>query len=403
MKLLRWYLPLESCNSLSEICSLWRPLLDTHYLTAGSEDARYEDAILSFLANSQLPAELKLAALLSCVSSADLDIRLAIGLLNEEIESWSGEWPTSVEDATAMNGLCLLISTPDTWMSGFVAGRLAGLRDTLEHDGTNMQTWRRVFWHKYLDLACRWADKSGVQLALEHGAQPQYDSWAALVSAVEGAHAHALRTPYYTEGRTNADYRDILQLLVAAGANLRALSNIVLPAAAAVDNVDMLKELLSQGSDLSTAGAAALQAAASNFAASAVDWLLAMGVNVHAEGDAALIGAIASLNEPLVETLLEAGADVNAGDAGPLCAAAKAHPADLFNGKDDFIAERADMIALLFRNGATVKHPAFIAALSTAPDGREVLELLKEYEALAEDAQVGLRTLLAAMPAAERF
>lgn len=402
MKLLRWYLPLESCNSLNEICTRWRPLLDNHYLTAGSGDPRYEDAILSFLANSQLPAELKLSALLSCVSSADLDIRLAIGLLNEETECWSEEWPTSVEHAMAMNGLCLLISNPDTWLSGFVAGRLAGLRDTFEHDWTSMQIWRRVFWHKYLGLACRWADKSGVQLALEHGAQPQYDSWAALVSTVKGAHAHALRTPYYTEGRTNADYRDILQLLSAAGANLRALSNIVLPAAAAVDNVDMLEELLSQGADLSTAGAAALQAAASNYAASAVDWLLAMGVNVHAESNAALFGAIASLNDPLVKTLLEVGADVDAGDAGPLCAAVGAHPADLFNGKDDFIAERVDMIALLFRNGATVKHPAFSAALSTAPDGREVLELLTEHEALDEDAQVAFRTLLATMPAAER-
>jgi hypothetical protein len=402
MNLLRWYLPLETCNSLDEICSRWRPLLDEHYLTAGSEDPRYEDAILSFLANSQLPGALKLGALLSCVSSADLDMRLAVGLLDEESESASEEWPTIVEDAMTMNGPSLVLSTSDPWLSAFVAGRLAGLRDTFGHDGTSMQLWRSVFWHKYLELACRWADKSGVQLALQHGAQAQYDSWAALAATVEGAHAHALRTPYYTEGRTNADYRDILQLLVATGTNLPALSDIVLPAAAAVDNVDMLEELLSQGVDLSTAGAPALQAAASNFAANAVDWLLAMGVNVHAEGDAALIGAIASLNESLVETLLMAGADVNAGDVDPLCTAATAQPAELFNGKDDFITERADMIVLLLRHGANAKHPAFNATLRTVPDGRDVVELLTEHENLGEDTQVAFRALLAAMPATER-
>ena len=402
MNLLRWYLPLETCTSLDEVCSRWRPVLDEHYLKAGSEDPRYEDAILSFLANSQLPSALKLGAVLSCVSSADLDMRLAIGLLDEQIAVGSGAWPTIVEDAMTMNVPSLVVSTSDPWLSAFVAGRHAGLRDTLAHDGTSIQLWRSVYWHKYLELACRWADKDGVQLALQNGAQAQYDSWAALVATVEGAHAHALRTPYYTEGRANADYRDILQLLVAAGVNLPAVSEIVLPAAAAVDNVEMLDELLSQSVDLSTAGAAALQAATSNFAASSVDWLLTMGVNVHANGDAALIGAIAALNEPLVETLLKAGADVNAGDAGPLCTAATAQPADLFNGEGEFIGERADMIALLLCNGANAKHPAFSGTINTAPDGREVLELLTEHETLDEDTQVSFRALLAAMPAAER-
>ncbi|MGB7481704.1 MAG: ankyrin repeat domain-containing protein [Burkholderiaceae bacterium] len=403
MNFLRWYLPLDSSTSLDEVCSRWRPLLEQHHLNAGAEDPRYEDAILSFLANSRLPAALKLGAVLTCVSSADLDLRLALGLLDEELEDATCDWPAIVEEAMAMTGPCLAVATSDPWLSAFAAGRLAGLRDTLGHDGTTAQHWCSVFWHKYLGLACRWADREGVQLALQHGAQVQYDRWTALVGTVEGAHAHALRTPYYTEGRRHTDYREILHLLVAAGVELRAVSDIVLPAAAAVDNVDMLQELAAQGADLQVGGQKALLAAASNFAASAVDWLLSNGVSVHADGEAALIGAVGSLDEPMVEILLAAGADVHAADQAPLCTAAQAQPADMYNGEDEFVGQRADMIALLLRNGADGNHPAFVAALTSAAGGREVLDLLTDHEALNDDARAALAAILAAMPAAEQY
>jgi len=401
MNLLRWFLPLEGCTSLDDICSRWHPLLEEHYLNPGMEDPRYEDAIMSFLANSRLPAALKLGTILSCVSSADLDLRLAVGRLDKEIEAESGEWPVMVKIATALNGPAPAFPTADPWLAAFIAGRLVGLRDTLGHDGTITRLWCSVFWDKYLNLACRWADKGSVKLAFQQGAQVQYDSWAALIATVEGAHAHALRTPYYAEGRSNADYREILQLLVASGVDLPTVSNIVLPAAAAVDNVDMLDELMTRGVSLESAGPIALYVAASNFAASAVEWLLAKGVCVHAENDAALIGAVESLNEPMVAALLAAGADVHAGVELPLCTAATAQPADLFNGENDFINARADMIALLICSGADANHPRFAAKLTSAPDARKVLEFLSEHETLDEDNRAMFSSLLTTMAAAE--
>jgi hypothetical protein len=397
MNLLRWFLPLEGCTSLDVICSRWHPLLEEHYLNPGAEDSRYEDAIMSFLANARLPAALKLGVILSCVSSADLDLRLAVGLLDEEVEAESREWPRMVEVATALNGPAPAFPTADPWLAAFVTGRLVGLRDTLGHDGTTACLWHSVFWDKYLELACRWADKGSVKLALQRGAQVQYDSWAALIATVEGAHSHALRTPYYTEGRTNADYREILQLLIASGVDLPPVSDIVLPAAAAVDNVDMLNELVTRGVSLESAGPTALYVAASNFAASAVNWLLAKGVCVHEGNDAALRGAVESLNEPMVETLLAAGADIHASVELPLCVAATAQPADLFNGEDDFINERADMIALLIRSGADAHHPTFAAKLTGAPDGREVLELLSKHETLDGHNRALFSSLLTTM------
>lgn len=390
MNLLNWYLPLDVFQSLDDIRGAWQPLLEKHYLNAGHEDPRYQDALLSFLANSELPAPLKLAATLACVSSFDLDLRLAVGLLDEALDACSTEWPASIAEVAALTGPCIPIPTADPWLAAFVVGRLAGLRDTLRHDGTTQADWRRTFWNKYLVMACRWADCDGVGLALQHGADMRHDGSAALVAAAEGYHAHALRTPCHAEQRSHADYLVVLNQLRNAGTEFNALSDVVLPAAAAVDNVAMLKELVSGGASLEQSGTPALVAAASNFAASAVDWLLVQGVNVQGDSDAALIGAIASLNESMVETLLAAGANLHARDELPLCLAAQAQPHDLYNGETDFIGERADMIALLLRYGADATHPAFGAALRAAPDSHDLIESLASHDKLDASACAAL-------------
>lgn len=393
MSLLNWYLPLDACLTLDDVRTRWDALLEEHSLYAGSDDPRYQDALLSFLANSRLPASLRLGALLTCVSSVDLDLRVALGLLAEEIDEVDGEWPETVGNAAPLPGPFLSLPTADPWLAAFAVGRLVGLRETLQEDGTTEADWRQVFWNKYLELACRWADSDGVRLALKNGADVQRNDASALIAVAEGLHAHSLRTPYYMEQRSHADYRAILHLLRDAGTGLRAVSDIVLPAAAAVDNVDMLEELVSSGADLQDGGPPALVAAASNFAPSAVEWLIARGVSVHWEQEAALIGAIDSLNEPMVETLLAAGADIHAGGELPLCTAAHAQPDDLYNGGTGFIGERAEMIALLLRHGADASHPAFAAALSTAPDAQEVLASLVEHEDIDETMRAALQVL----------
>jgi hypothetical protein len=392
MNFLQWHFPLGGFQSLDEVRAAWPSLLEKHHLNGGYEDLRYQDALLSFLATSPLSAPFKLAATLACVSSFDLDLRLAVGLLDDALDECSTDWPPSVADAAALSGPCFSVPTADPWLAAFVVGRLAGLRDTLRHDGAAHADWRRTFWNKYLVMACRWADSDGAGRALQNGADASCDGWAAWIAAAEGRHAHALRTPhYFSEQCGQSDYLAVLDQLRRGGTELRDVSHVVLPAAAAVDNVDMLEELVSGGVSLEDAGATALVAAASNFAAGAVDWLLAHGVKVNGESDAALIGAVASLDESMVETLLAAGANLHAQVELPLCMAARAQPQDLYNGEAEFIGERADMIALLLRHGADAAHPDFAAALRAAPDSRHVIEVLARPGKLNEHARATFR------------
>ena len=162
------------------------------------------------------------------------------------------------------------------------------------------------------------------------------------------------------------------------------MSEIMLPAAAAVNNTTMLEHLVSRGADLAATGQRALIAAASGFAHDAVQWLLARGVDVRASEDAALVGAVAALDEPMVVTLLKAGADVHAADEEPLCMACRTLPEDLYNGADGFIEARADMLVLLVRHGANARHAAVTAALQHAKDGEVVLSKALLREELAE-------------------
>ncbi|WP_296945608.1 hypothetical protein [uncultured Massilia sp.] len=67
-----------------------------------------------------------------------------------------------------------------TPLGAFVAGRLAGLRETFGRDGLRTEHWRARFWSLFLEMTCRHADRDSVQLALGNGADPRADCHAAL-------------------------------------------------------------------------------------------------------------------------------------------------------------------------------------------------------------------------------
>lgn len=384
MHLLHWHHAFNLITNLDDISSHWHQAAQDHHLNPGYETPAYFDAILSFIATSPLAASLKLGAVLTCVSGLDFDLRLALGALEETLDEEAVAWPTPFDDVAAPLGPCVPLVTADSQVSNFALGRLAGLRDTLHNDGKSLTDWRAAFWSAYFELACRWADCEALELAFRHGATVDQPSPAALEVIAEGAHSHALRTPYYTDGRTDDDYVAVLDRLCAIGPDVMQMSEIMLPAAAAVNNTTMLEHLVSRGADLAATGQRALIAAASGFAHDAVQWLLARGVDVRASEDAALVGAVAALDEPMVVTLLKAGADVHAADEEPLCMACRTLPEDLYNGADGFIEARADMLVLLVRHSANARHAAVTAALQHAEDGEVVLSKALLREELAE-------------------
>jgi hypothetical protein len=388
MNLVRWHLPLESCQTLDELRAQWSILFQEYPISSGDETA-YEDAVVSFLGRSSLPAALKLAAVLTGVNGFDFDVRIALGALAEPLEDETVPWPQAVEDAASPTGPAIPVSTADPWLAGFVAGRLQGVRDTLRYDGTGIDDWRAVFWNKFLQMSCRWADRDGAELALRHGAAPRSDDSAAIAVLAEGVHAYGLRTPYYFAGAPrNTDYMALLTLLLDAGVPIGDVEAMALRSAAAVNNTDMLAFLVRQGADLHADEDAALTAAAASMAVDAVDWLLAQGADVHAGDNAALLAAVGSLDETMVEALLAAGADIHAGDELPLRTALSACPHELYDSETDFIHQRASMVAVLLRHGASLDSAEVAQALRQAPDARELIQaLLNDAELAPQEAK----------------
>jgi len=105
----------------------------------------------------------------------DFDLRLAVGLLQEEIDALDIPWPEQVAAAVGDNGPALPVVTHDAWLGAFIAGRLAGLRETFGHDGVRADHWRQAFWDRYLEMTCRHAEIDGVRRALAQGADPRAD------------------------------------------------------------------------------------------------------------------------------------------------------------------------------------------------------------------------------------
>jgi hypothetical protein len=391
---LHWYLPLHHSNTLDDIRGQWHALLERSRMTPAFNAPRYEDAMLSFLGTSALAPRLKLAAVLACGSAFDFDFRLAVGLLKEQIDELDAAWPAPVAAAVGDNGPALPVATSDAWLGAFIAGRMAGLRETFGHDGTRADHWRAAFWNRYLEMACRHADTAGVELALGHGADPRQDGHAAILTPARGVHGRfMIEAGHLTPERSNLDYQNILLQLLGGGLPRADMLAVALPAAAAADNTEMLDFLLAQRADLRTDGARALAAAARNMALEAIDWLLAHGADARAGDGAVLLAGVASLDTSTVALLLAAGGDLQAASSRAFRTALASRPHDLYSDESDLVDQRADMLAFLMGQGMRPAGPDAVDALREASDARRVIDTAEGRADLAPAHAELLRTL----------
>jgi len=383
---LRWYLPLEECSTLDGIRSQWQTLLERSQMAPWHNAPRYGDAMLSFLGACTLAPQLKLAAVLACGSAFDFDFRLAVGLLKEQVDALDTPWPAQVSGAVSDNGPALPVDSADPWLRAFIAGRLAGLRETFGHDGLRADDWRAAFWNRYLEMACRHADTGGVATALAQGADPRADSHAAVLVPAKGVHGRFMpESGHLTPDRTDVDYQRILLQLVDGGLPLADMLEVALPPAAAADNTDMLGFLLAQGADIRGAGGPALAAAARSAAGDALGWLLAHGADVHAGGEAALLAAVASLDETIVGTLLMAGADLAECADAVFRIALSSRPYDLYSDESDLVDLRAGMLACLLRHGVRPDSTELAGFLRRTPHARKVIAVAAADRTISAD------------------
>lgn len=388
--LLDWFQPLERATTLEQIAEKWSHLLWDLNAVGSFEDLRYHDAVLLFLARSALPANLKFGAVFACVSPLDFDLRLALGLLDAALEPYGTE---RTAQCPMLDADCISIPCANPWLLGYVHGRLTQIRTTMGASSKERDSWTTRFWNEFLVMSCRWADASGVRLALDHGAQPHDDNYRAVAAAAEGTNAWCGEA-YYAEGRSNTDYRAILDLLLANGVTLADAAAPALQAAAAAGNLEMLDYLKERGADIHAGNDSALIAAAGNHQLDAIEWLLENGANVHAQDEAALLAAIGALSIAGVETLLDAGASLPAVEAEALQQAFSAMPYDLYAGDGhDFIYGRADMIALLITRGADLRHLAGDAAVRGVPHCAKLIAHLLKSDEVPADAKPALREI----------
>ncbi len=348
-----WYLPLEQCRTLDEIGALWHQLLEAHQSAPNYPEPRYADAVLAFTGMCSLPPHLKLGALLAWGSAFDVDLRLALGALHEAVIEADTPWPDSVSASVSDNGGALLLETADPWLGAFVAGRMAGLRETFVHDGVRPEGWQAAFWKRFLEMACRQGNAEAVRRALEQGADPLDDGGAAIAAAAE--HEAVLAC-----------------LLEHGGATRQQVLDIAFPAAAAANDTSTLAFLLAQEVDIADAGGAALAAAACHLAIEAFEWLLEHGAD--ARDRKVLAAAAASLDETMVELALAAGANVDGGALPAFLAALDSTPWDLYSVETEFFDWRIDVLALLLRHGVRPDADELDAALHGDERRREVMQ-----------------------------
>jgi hypothetical protein len=384
---LNWYKPLEQCVTLDEIRAQWRDLLAQNQMEPTNPTPGYQDAMLSFLGNCALSPELKLAAVLTLGSAFDFDFRFALGALAEQTIEHDMPWPESVSASVSDNGPALRVVTGDAWLGAFIAGRMAGLRETMSHDGTRLDDWKAAFWNAFLEMACRHAAHDEVRLALQRGANPVADNYAAVYAAARGMHLdNNSFCDYGLPDPTDADYGKTLLQLVDGGLPTHEMLAVSLLAAAEVDNTAMLDFLLAQGADICAGGGRALAEAAQHLAFGAFRWLLEHGADIKAACGVVLDAAVATLTEDMVEEVLKVGADFEACANQAFCTALRSSPYDLYPEKSDFSEWRADIIALLLRHGARPAGPDVVDALKRACEGRRVVESVLQRGGLGADA-----------------
>jgi hypothetical protein len=394
MSNLNWYEPLEQCMTLDEIRAQWHNLLEQNQMKPANPVPGYHDAMLSFVGGCALSPQLKLAAVLALGSAFDFDFRLALGALAEQTMEDDVPWPESVSTSVSDNGPALRLATGDAWLGAFIAGRLAGLRETMSHDGTQLDDWKTLFWNAFLEMACRHAAHDEVRLALQHGANPGADNSAAVYAAASGMHLDNNGfCDYGLPDPTDADYGKTLLQLVDGGLPAHEMLAVSLWAAAEVDNTAMLDFLLAQGADIRTDGGCALAGAARHLAFGAFEWLLEHGADIKAAYGDVLNAAVATLTEGMVEKVLKVGADLEACASQAFCTALGPSPYDLYPEKSDFSEWRADIITLLLRHGARPAGPEVVDALRLAREGQSVIEAVLERSELDADALKSLRAL----------
>ncbi|MGJ7918687.1 hypothetical protein ACI48D_24860 [Massilia sp. LXY-6] len=393
---LNWYKSLEQCVTLDDIRAQWHKLLEQNQMMPANPVPGYHDAMLSFVGRCALSPELKLAAVLALGSAFDFDFRLALGALAEQTMEDGVPWPESVSASVSDNGPCLQVTTGDAWLGAFIAGRLAGLRETMSHDGTRPDDWKAGFWNAFLKMACRHAAQIEVRLALQHGADPVADDYAAVRAAARGMHLeNNAFCDYGLPNALDADYGNTLLQLVESGLPAREMLAISLRAAAEVDNTAMLDFLRAHGADIRADGDHALAAAARHLAFGAFEWLLEQGADIETHNGAVLDAAVATLTEGMVEEVLMAGANPRVCTNQVICTTLGPSPYDLYPEKSDFSEARADIFALLLRHGARPAGPEVVDALRQARDGRRVIEATLERGGLCDDAHRLLDTLAA--------
>lgn len=394
MSNLNWYKPLEQCVTLDEIRAQWHNLLEQNQMKPANPVPGYRDAMLSFVGGCALSPELKLGAVLALGSAFDFDFRLALGALAEQTMEGDVPWPESVSASVSDNGPALRVATGDAWLGAFIAGRMAGLRETISHDGTRPEDWNAAFWDAFLEMACRHAAQDKVRLALQHGANPCADDYAAVSAAARGVHLdnHAFRN-YGLQDALDADYQNTLLQLVEAGLPAHDMLAISLRAAAEVDNTAMLDFVMAQGADIRVDGGRALAVAARHLSFGAFEWLLEHGADIHADDGAVLDAAVATLTKYMVEEVLGAGVDLGACANRVFHTALDTSPYDLYPEMDDFSARRVDIITLLLRHGALPAGADVIDTFRRARDGQSVIEAVLERSEL----DVDMLTLLHAL------
>lgn len=395
MSNLNWYKPLEHCATLDEIRAQWYDLLDQNQMSPYNPTPGYQDAMLSFLGNCALSPGLKLAAVLALGSAFDFDFRLALGALAQQTMEDAVPWPDSVSASVSDNGPSLRIATGDAWLGAFITGRMAGLRETMSHDGTRPDDWKAAFWDAFLKMACRHAAQDAVRLALQHGADPCAGDYLAVSAAARGMHHDNYEFRNYgLQDATDADYGNTLLQLVEGGLPAHEMLAVALRAAAEVDNTAMLDFLLAQGADIRADGGCALAAAARHLASGAFEWLLDHGADIGEHSAAVLDAAVATMTEHMVEDVLEAGADLGACGNQVFHTALGASPYDLYPEMGDFSDRRADIITLLLRHGARPAGPEVVDALIHAREGRSVIEAVLGQGELDADALTLLHALI---------
>ncbi|WP_306392495.1 hypothetical protein [Telluria beijingensis] len=360
-----WFLPLENCSTLAEIGALWHDLLEERQMAPQNPVPHYQDAILQFAALCALPPQLKLGALLAYGSAFDVDLRLPLGLLHEAVLEADRPWPDAVAASVSDNGAMLALPGTDPWLGAFIAGRMAGLRETAVHDGVRPDDWTARFWDLFLEMACRHGDIGALRLALGHGADPLVLDGAAIAAAV-------------------ADLELLACLLERDDERRPAILALAWRAAAAADKVDAFAWLAARGVQATRKGAPALAAAARHLALDAYDWLVAHGADPRAGG--LLPAAAGSLDATMVERVLADGAGDPADAVPAFLAAFDSEPWELYAGEPRFFDLRVDMLALLLHHGVQPAADELAAVLRKAPGRRQVVQALLQRPDLAAPA-----------------